>query len=165
MTTPMHHPITPDIIARLGTISDRLLAAEARVDTETIRRARRDRRIPASRAYVKWSPEMDSKLGTGTDEDVANGLGVKRMAVTMRRQRLGISPLRPIHLSYLKGEGSTSGVVTLTAHVSEEVRRKADDLREPLLAKYKASGLPMREITMWQVMEFAVNKLHSEMLP
>lgn len=161
----MMHPIPPEIIARLGTISDRRLAAEAGVDTETIRRARIDRKIPSSRAHVQWTPEMDSKLGTGTDEEIAADLGVTRMAVTMRRQRLGVPPQRAVHLSYLKGEGSTSGVVTLTAHVSEEVRRKADELREPLLAKYKAAGLPMREITMWQVMEFAVNKLHSEMIP
>lgn len=160
----MHHPIPPEIIARLGTISDRLLAAEAGVDTETIRRARIDRKIASSRTQVRWTPEMDKLLGTDTDVAVGEQLGVERMAVTLRRQRLGVGPFRAVHLSYLKGE-STTGVVTLTAHVSEEVRRKADELRDPILAKYKAAGLPMREITMWQVMEFAVNKLHSEMLP
>lgn len=160
----MKKGITPEIETRLGTVPDSLLAREAGVDTESIRRLRMSRRIKATRTYVGWTAEMDALLGTDTDEAVALKLGVTRTACVLRRQRLGRPPLHPHKMKYMKG-ASTTGVVTLTGHVSEEVRLKAHALREPLLQLYQKSGLPMREVTMWQVMEYAVNKLHAELLP
>lgn len=158
-------PLPIEIVQRLGRVPDATLAKEAGCNVETIRRARLRADIPAFKYYTKWTAEMDALLGTAPDAEIAEVLGTTRQSVLLRRQRRGIPPFVAQHLSYLKGPGnSTTGVATLTAHVSEECRNKANALRIPLLAKFRATGLPMRDISMWQVMEFAIEKLYAEMI-
>ena len=60
-------------------------------------------------------------------------------------------------------DNATDGVVSLTAHVSEEVRDKAARCAEWMLQDYKAAGLPMRKVSTWQAMEIAINRLHNHL--
>lgn len=145
----------------LGTIPDAKLAENYGVSTETIRRARLDAGQSASRQYAAWTPEMIALLGTDDDQTIADQLGLTRQAVQYKRRRLRIEAKYP-RPQYMTGN-ATDGVVALTAHVSEEVRAKASMCAEWMLEEYKAAGLPMRKVSIWQAMEIAVNRLHSQL--
>ena len=83
------------IIALLGKMPDRALAAKAGVHPGTIFHERRRRGIAAFQQMsppVEWTPAMIRELGTGTDREVAAELGIGIQAVTRKRQLLGIPP-------------------------------------------------------------------------
>jgi hypothetical protein len=164
----MKTPLSEDILSLLGKDSDANLAERAGCCVETVRRERLSRGIDAYREYTDWTADMDAMLGTDTDQAVAKRLGVNKAAVMARRRRLKIeahSPklgrrVAPVFLS----DDASDGVSSLTAHVSAETRKKANQLRMPLAALFKKSGLPIRgEVAMWQVIEYAVSRLYAEM--
>lgn len=145
----------------LGVIPDVKIAEKYGVNTETIRRARLDAGQSASRQYAVWTPEMIDLLGTDDDQTIAHKLGLTRAAVQYKRRRMRIEAKYP-RPQYMT-DNATDGVVALTAHVSQEVRKKAARCAEWMLQEYKGAGLPMRKVSTWQAIEIAINRLHNHL--
>jgi hypothetical protein len=94
------------IIALLGKMPDRALAARAGVHHGTIFHERRRRGIAAFHSMsppVEWTPAMIHQLGTGSDREVAAQLGVSVHSVTRKRRLLGIPPAHPQAASARRG--------------------------------------------------------------
>ncbi|MDD5722644.1 MAG: hypothetical protein PHY29_02765 [Syntrophales bacterium] len=151
-----------NIIKALGTKPDSALASEASVSVERIRRERMKLGIESHRRYFAWTEEMDALLGTVPDAELAEQLGISLQAVLHHRENRRIDPHRPM-MKY-KTQVRAIGAVSLTAHISENARKQVVDLMAPLLEIYRETGLPVREINMWQVIEYAINKLHRELV-
>lgn len=96
----------PENIARLGKISDSELAELMGGIPSVIRRKRNDLGIPAfkhapgakkgkPRPNFDWSEQAISLLGTKTDKEVAEQLGLCIAAVGQKRRSMSIAGLRP----------------------------------------------------------------------
>ena len=92
---------------RLGTVRDRVLAAELGVSLPTVTTARESLGIPAYRvpkrttarqmapAMVPWLARVHDRLGLVPDAVLAREAGVSRERVGQVRDKLGIPPLPP----------------------------------------------------------------------
>lgn len=83
----------PAIIARLGTVPDRVIAEECRV---SIRAVGQWRRMHGIRAYLPerpWTTEEVAVLGTAPDAEVARWIHRTRRAVKGKRQKLDIEAM------------------------------------------------------------------------
>lgn len=85
---------TPDAIAKLGTISDSMLAAILRVNSFEVR-ARREalgvpRRVLRHPHTREWTADELALIGSMTDTDIAKKLGISRAQVEVRRKTMGI---------------------------------------------------------------------------
>lgn len=90
---------TPKNLAKLGTTSDSLLAAQLKIHSAEVRAKREASGIP--RFVIphphtrEWSDEELALLGTMSDSDIAKKLGISRAPVANHRKKLGISRFRP----------------------------------------------------------------------
>lgn len=90
----------------LGTMFDNELADQLGTSKFLVRKRRLELKIPAyetpelppgnreQRVAFQWTPEIDAKLGTTLDTELAALLGLSPSTVTVRRQSLGIKPFR-----------------------------------------------------------------------
>lgn len=96
---------TPEMIARLGTDSDRAVAEALGISPAVVgkkrtelgieparRRTGRSRRAPSF-----WTPEREALLGTDSDQNIADRLGIPQHRAAYRRRCLGIPAFRPRH--------------------------------------------------------------------
>lgn len=91
---------TPEMIARLGKASDRDVAAELDLHHGSVFRKRRLLGIPPyqepkveDQGYA-WPPHAVAMLGTASDRDVAEELGISFTSVAMKRKLLQIPPFQ-----------------------------------------------------------------------
>lgn len=90
---------TPEMLAKLGTISDSTLAAHLKIHSSEVRAKRDALGVPRKEArhpaLRDWTQEELSLLGTMSDTDIAKKLGVNRSRVCVRRTALSIPPFVP----------------------------------------------------------------------
>lgn len=91
------------VLAKIGTDTDKAVAAAAGVDENAVFRARRAAGIPPfavnKGAKYLWTPENELLLGTMSDAELGRRLGIQANNVCMARQRRGIPPYKapPVH--------------------------------------------------------------------
>ena len=85
-------PWTTDVIARLGTVPDRVIAHQLGRSQARVCEKRTELGIPPYRPHTSWTPERVALLGTAPDGDVARLLGTSVDAGQMARSVRGIPP-------------------------------------------------------------------------
>jgi hypothetical protein len=92
---------TQEMLRRLGTDTDRAVAAAIGVDQRSVTRKRLLLKIPAfvyrgaPRPEPRWTLRALALLGRASDQDVARRLGMSVTAVNWKRRRLGIKSYQP----------------------------------------------------------------------
>jgi hypothetical protein len=92
---------TPKMIALLGTASDRAVARELGISHRAAGEKRRMLGIPGFRPRPHhrqgffWTPEDLALLGTMSDPELGELLGISHATVYLKRRRLGICPFQP----------------------------------------------------------------------
>jgi len=85
---------TPEVVAKLGTVSDSTLAAHLKVHSRDVRSKREALKIPRHEprhpATRDWTRAELALLGTMSDTDLAKKLGANRQRVALRRVKMGI---------------------------------------------------------------------------
>jgi hypothetical protein len=92
---------TEDMIGKLGTATDREVAAELGIKPSSVADKRRNLGIPpftpprAVQPGRHWEPEDLARLGQVSDRSLAKELRLSSSTVAHKRQSLGIAPWRP----------------------------------------------------------------------
>lgn len=152
---------TEEEIALLGTDVDRAVAAKVGRTLAAVHAERNRRKIPSYAIQVRelknpgrvgakkkdasWTEEEDAMLGTAVDSLVAKWLGISRVSVTLRRQRLQIQPFRRHRGKklYLEGKSTVESKTTQ----SEQINQITKELREIILDKMQSLNLPKPSLT------------------
>lgn len=103
-------------------------------------------------ARKKWTPEMDAIIGTASDKDISEQIGVSAVAIGMRRAKLGIP-------SY----GSVKAGLMPVVRLDEETMKKIMELAPLLIEQIKEKGIPLTNLEPWQVVTIAINQLHQDL--
>jgi len=96
-THPNQRKWIPKELGLLGKMPDSAVARRIGVDVTTVRAERQRRTIPAhrpKRLAVLWSEGMLRVLGTDTDRNIGDHLGIPKHCVRRRRELAGILPYR-----------------------------------------------------------------------
>jgi len=92
---------TPKMIRRLGTASDTIVAKKLGIHSSSVRYKRQLLGIPPfhpKRRHAgthEWTPQKLALLGTMSDAEVAEELGIHKATVSTKRKQLGIAASRP----------------------------------------------------------------------
>ncbi len=92
---------------------------------------------------LKWTPELIARLGTVPDKVLAAEIGCDPGSVRSKRLKLHIDALH-----------RSSGVVVLRG----DAITKLEELAPLLAAEFRARGLPIARVELWQAAEWAINQ-------
>lgn len=154
---------TPELVAMLGTMIDRALAAKLGCSSHAVYMARRYHHVPCFKAPGTWTAERVALLGTAPDAEIAARIGINHVSVAKARMRRGVPAFqlqKPWTAEELAFLGTTSD-----AEVAERVGRSQAAVRaarhdrgiklsgpaphphlDDIKREYTTTDIPVREI-------------------